>query len=97
MTTKTQFSKTLLAAALVLGATAVSTTQAGAVSLAVKLACASDYYAHCSQHSPGSTGVRKCMRAVGPNLSKGCIQALIGAGEVSKADIARYKQSIARN
>ncbi len=29
-------------------------SQAGAVSLSVKLACSSDYHAHCSQHSPDS-------------------------------------------
>jgi hypothetical protein len=30
--------------------------------------------------------VRKCMRTAGPKLSKGCVNALIAAGEVSKSD-----------
>ncbi len=77
-----------LAAAVALGTLAAS-TQAGAVSLAVKMACASDYYAHCSQHAPDSPGVRKCMRAVGRNLSQGCISALVAAGEVSKSVIEK--------
>jgi hypothetical protein len=97
MTTLTQTSnitRSVVTAALVLGATIVSTSQAGAVSLAVKLACASDYYAHCSAHPVGSPGVRQCMRAVGPNLSMGCISALIKAGEVSKAEIARHKAAM---
>lgn len=80
--------RTILAAAVALGTLAVS-SQAGAVSLGVKMACAKDYYAHCSQHKVGSPGVRQCMRAVGVNLSKGCINALIAAGEVSKSAVER--------
>ncbi|MGE0023989.1 MAG: hypothetical protein AB7S70_10210, partial [Hyphomicrobium sp.] len=63
--------RTILAAALALGTLTVSVNEASATSLAVKMACAQDYYAHCSQHQPDSPGVRKCMRAVGKNLSKG--------------------------
>ena len=80
--------RTILAAAAAFGAL-TATTQAGAVSLAVKMACASDYYAHCSQHDPDSPGVRKCMRAVGKNLSSRCISALVAAGEVPKSAIEK--------
>jgi hypothetical protein len=69
----------------------VLATEAGAVSLTVKLACANDYYAHCSQHAPGSVGVRQCMRAHGSQLSQTCVSALISAGEVSKAEVDRRK------
>ena len=78
----------ILAASITLGALLVS-SQAGAVSLSVKLACAADYHAHCSMHAPDSPGVRKCMRAVGRNLSQGCIGALVAAGEVSKSTVQR--------
>lgn len=78
-----------LAAAVALGTLAASVNQAAATSLAVKMACASDYYAHCSQHTPDSPGVRKCMRAVGRNLSQGCISALVAAGEVSKSVVEK--------
>ena len=77
-----------LAAAVALGTVAIA-TQAGAASLAVKMACASDYYAHCSKHAPDSPGVRQCMRAVGSGLSKGCINALVASGEVSKSVVER--------
>jgi len=80
--------RNILASTVALGVLVMS-SQAGAVSLSVKLACASDYYAHCSQHAVGSPGVRKCMRAVGRNLSKGCINALVAAGEVSKTTVER--------
>ena len=78
----------ILAASITLGAILVS-SQAGAVSLGVKLACAADYRAHCSMHAVGSPGVRKCMRSVGRNLSQGCISALVAAGEVSKSTVQR--------
>jgi hypothetical protein len=78
----------ILAASITLCALLVS-SQAGAVSLGVKLACAADYRAHCSMHAVGSPGVRKCMRSVGRNLSQGCISALVAAGEVSKSTVEK--------
>jgi hypothetical protein len=36
------------------------------------------------------------MRAVGHRLSKGCINALVAAGEVSKGEVARRSASNAR-
>ena len=86
---------TLLAArAAIAGAAAflsfaATADEAAAVSLKVKLACASDYYAHCSQHAVGTPGVRQCMRANGPKLSRSCISALVAAGEVSKSEVER--------
>jgi hypothetical protein len=61
------------------------------VSPAVKRACANDYFAHCSMHPVGTPAVRKCMRAVGPRLSKPCIGALAAAGEIKDSDRKRYK------
>ena len=78
-----------LAAALTLTVLATSSTSASALSLGVKMACASDYYAHCSQYAVGSPGVRQCMRAVGTGLSRGCIDALIAAGEVPRSVVEK--------
>jgi len=69
-------------------ALAFSVTQASAVSLAVKLACKEDYFAHCSMHAVGSPGVRQCMRNVGPRLSHGCISALRDAGMIKSSKVA---------
>jgi hypothetical protein len=74
---------------------AFSVNHAYAVSLAVKLACRDDYFAHCSMHAVGSPGVRKCMRAVGPRLSTQCISALAAAGEIGKKKMAVYKKKYA--
>lgn len=71
----------------------VAADDASALSLRVKLACASDYYAYCSDHAPESTGVRQCMRTNGLKLSKRCVNALVGAGEVSKDEVARRSAS----
>jgi hypothetical protein len=76
-------------AVLALGALALFVTEAGAVSARVSMACASDYFAYCSQHSPEGAGVRKCMRTNGLRLSLSCVNALVAAGEVSKAEVDR--------
>lgn len=78
-----------LAAAVALGAVLLPATQAGAVSSKVRYACAGDYLANCSSFSPNSPETRRCMRQVGYRLSKGCINALIDAGEVSQAEVSR--------
>lgn len=67
------------------------TGNAFAVSLRVQIACAADYYAHCSAYSPSGPQVRSCMRAVGAGLSKTCVNALVAAGEVSAAEVARRR------
>ena len=76
-------------AAAVAALASVWATDAGAVSLRVKLACSSDYYAHCSQYASDSPEVRQCMRAAGEKLSPRCIDALVAAGEVSEAEVSR--------
>lgn len=66
--------------------------EAGAVSARVKLACAKDYYAHCSQHAPNSPDVRKCMRAIGDGLSQKCVSALVADGEVTGKEVAEARR-----
>jgi hypothetical protein len=69
---------------------AIGSTEASAVSLRVKLACARDYFAHCSSFRPDTPEVRRCMRRVGAQLSSRCINALATAGEVSQAEVRRH-------
>lgn len=76
-------------AAVAIIAAIASAPNAGAVSPQVRAACANDYLSNCSAFKPESAETRKCMRAVGYKLSKGCISALVAAGEVSKSEIAR--------
>jgi hypothetical protein len=65
------------------------TQPASAVDPAVRSACTSDYFAHCSRHPVGSPAVDACMRAAGPKLSRRCVDALVKAGEVSRAEVKR--------
>jgi adenylate kinase len=85
----------VLAGALVL----VSGTYeaADAVSERVKNACRNDYYAHCAEHAVGSDSLRFCMRRAQDRLSKSCLRELVAAGEVSKADIRRYRMRKSRH
>jgi len=76
---------------------AFSVSHASAVSFAVKMACADDYFAHCSMHAPDSPGVRACMRSVGRNLSQRCISALRDAGEIKQTRVASAKIHSPRN
>ncbi|NOU06153.1 MAG: hypothetical protein HOO99_08225 [Hyphomicrobiaceae bacterium] len=86
-----QNSRSLFAAAAALAAgVSMLATDASAVSTRVKLACAKDYYAHCSKHAPGSPEVRSCMRAVGDGLSPRCVNALVAEGEVSEKEVAGH-------
>lgn len=89
--------RNILKAALAAAALVLPMTEAGAVSLKVKMACSGDYFAHCSQHAPDSPGVRQCMRAVGANLSRGCIDALVAAGEVPKSKVSQRQSTAAAN
>ncbi len=85
-------SRAIFAPALVLAGVTLMAGNASAISLRVQMACASDYYAHCSAYSPTSREVRSCMRSVGVGLSKGCVDALVAAGEVSAAEVSRHRE-----
>lgn len=83
-----------LVAAFAAAAVVLPVTEAAAVSARVKVACTSDYFAYCSMHRVDTPGVRQCMRAAGPKLSKRCLNALINEGEVSQDEVARRAASL---
>jgi hypothetical protein len=90
---KSHACRNALIVAVGFGAVAFSVSQAAAVSPQVRAACAGDYLNNCSRFQPESVQTRKCMRAVGARLSKGCISALAAAGELSKSEMARRSAS----
>lgn len=91
--TKSHACRTALIAALGTATAALSALPASAVNPQVRAACANDYLSNCSAYDPESAQTRKCMRSVGYKLSKGCIAALVAAGEVSKGEVARRSAS----
>lgn len=75
----------------------LTANEASAVSLRVKLACSTDYYAHCSNFPSESPETRACMRALGERLSPRCVNALVAEGEVSPAEVARRAANVRRH
>jgi hypothetical protein len=45
----------------------------------------------CSAYAVGSQDLRHCMNKVQDKLSQHCLQEMVAAGEVSKAEIHGYK------
>ena len=72
-----------------LAAVCLPLADASAVSVRVRVACARDYFAHCSQFPPNSPEVRRCMRSAGTALSPRCVSALVADGEVSSKEVQR--------
>jgi len=62
----------LLAALMLMAATAANAQQQRTPAVKVRMACQKDYYAHCQ----GSVVQHACLRQYWVNLSKGCQAAL---------------------
>ena len=79
----------LVACLAVLGFAGVAL--ADSYSKAVQQSCAADYRKYCGDYGLESTALRVCMDKAGKSLSKGCVKALIQAGEVTQAEVDRRK------
>ena len=58
----------------------------------VQRACANDYRRHCSAYGIETSALRLCMKRARKSLSKGCVNALVAAGEVSRGEGKRRKR-----
>jgi len=58
--------------------------------------CANDYKQYCHQWGLETKGLENCMRKHGDKLTNTCIAALVRAGEVSQAEVARRKKHLGR-
>lgn len=93
MTCSLQVFRAVIAGLLALSLAPLSVSSAGAASMRVTMACASDYFAYCSKHDPDSPAVRACFRSNGMKLSKKCVDALVSSGEVSRTEVTRRAAS----
>jgi hypothetical protein len=59
---------------------------------AVQQACRDDYKKYCNEYGIETSALRLCMDKAGYNLSHGCVNALIDAGEVSREEVERRKK-----
>lgn len=57
----------------------------GPFSQRVRNACKGDYNRFCPGYSLYSNELRRCMQGAGKRISKGCIRALVDAGEVPRS------------
>ena len=76
-------------AAVFLGLGVLLPASAFAVSSNVRNACMGDYFSFCAGMEVGSQELRRCFNKNGAKLSSACVSALVGAGEVSKAEVDR--------
>ena len=83
--------KTTVSALLLSLAALAFATPAGALTKPVKQACQDDYRKYCKDYGIDTPALRSCMDRAGKNLSKICVNALIDAGEVSRAEVNRRK------
>ena len=82
--------------ALFLCLAATAQAESVTVTKAVQDNCQWDYDKFCNQYGLGTELLDMCFRQNGPKLSKGCIDALIAAGDVSKEYVDRQKELLGR-
>ena len=55
----------------------------------VQRACVNDYKRYCGEYGVGTSALRSCMKRAGKRLSKGCVNALVASGQVSRSGVKR--------
>lgn len=58
----------------------------------VQRACVKDYKRYCGEYGIETSALRMCMNRAGKRLSKGCVNALVASGQVSRAEVKRGKR-----
>lgn len=86
----------LFASAAILGFASSAQAQSVTVSPEVQKQCEWDYHQFCSQYGLGTQLLDICFRQNGPKMSKGCIDALIAAGDVSQEYVTRQKELLGK-
>lgn len=66
-------------------APAFAAKDSGPFSSRVRNACKGDYNRFCPGYNLYSHELRRCMQSAGKRISKGCVRALVDAGEVPRS------------
>jgi hypothetical protein len=82
-----------LFAALAVWWSSVSDAEPRKITQDEKKFCAEAYHKFCGEYGLDSTALRDCMDRNGRALPHDCIGALIDAGEVSRGEVERHKNS----
>jgi hypothetical protein len=72
---------------------AAASAHAAPITNGEKQSCKDDYKKFCGSYGLETNALRDCMDRVGHSLSHECIEALIDAGEVSRNEVERRKNS----
>jgi hypothetical protein len=64
---------------------------AGTITEREKRDCQGDYHAYCSDYGLGTEGLRACMSRNIKKVSHACVGALVGAGEMTKAQADKLR------
>ncbi len=70
-----------------------SAAKAVDVTAAVQSQCQWDYHNYCSEYGLGSALLSICFHKNGRKLSRGCVKALLAAGDVSRSYVLSQEKS----
>ena len=90
------FYRVIIAVALSLGIAGAAQAQAVNITPLMENECQWDYHNFCGQYAIGSELLDLCFKQNGPKLSKGCVEALIAAGDTTQAYVDRQKELAGR-
>ena len=83
----------LIACAAIFGVVGVANAQqSDKVTPLMENECQWDYHNFCSSYAIGSALLDICFKQNGPKLSKGCVDALIAAGDTSQEYVDQQKK-----
>lgn len=85
-----------VALASIFGFVGVANAQAVNITPLMENECQWDYHNFCSQYAIGSELLDICFKQNGPKLSKGCVDALIAAGDTTQAYVDRQKELLGK-
>jgi hypothetical protein len=89
----TYYRSRLLIAFVAISCFACEAQAAPDITQAVSTDCRWDYHNFCSEYGIGSPLLNYCFRNNGAKLSKACVNALIAAGDVSKAYVQARRRA----
>jgi hypothetical protein len=81
-----------VALALTFGFVSFAKAQSVDITPLMEKECQWDYHNFCSAYAIGSELLDICFKQNGPKLSKGCVDALIAAGDTTQAYVDRQKE-----
>jgi hypothetical protein len=79
--------------ALIFSGFAPQAHSAANITSAVSNECAWDYHNFCNEYGIGSPLLNYCFRDNGARLSRGCVNALIAAGDVSRTYVQARRRA----